>query len=639
MTSAETDQTEERKPLLSRISLFIIATIAALATILVNIGDIIDKGTELACSASRHFSFCPAISDSEYQFLREQAKAGQLNSEQRARLDNYTDKLTAKIYAKLNKYEVQPEVGVGTWEVIKSTLSGGSDREKDALNLIAEGDISKGLSIFEKSAKETELQSQNEWRRLGIIAFGLDTSTAIRAFEKLHSIEQATIEDTIALSTLYQKSGNLEKALTVTKEKLDTLSSNEDRGRSNLLVEISRVYIARGELSLAEEYQSRAEEIKERLASKAPESILLQHDLSVLYSNMGALQEVKQSPANAEKHYENVLNLVKRLVDKGHNSDKYKLKLAVAYGMLGNSYLFQNRLGKAKGTFHQSLTIFEEGTGKASKSNDWQYNLSSLYTSLAKLHFKKEQFSDAITYLKKSLNILEKLTASDPNNARWQVALAASYSVFGEVHIKRRKYIAAQRRTHQAIDIFEMLVNRDPSNHINLWKLSNTYHNLAILHVAEKNLVLAKQYLVETRKIQSQLSKSGLMGNSLSREIVLSGAQLRAINRLLWEQDGEIARSMNFFDFWHETEQSGMPQREVLVISDYSREAVTLLEYFMMASLYSHMDKQSSMLAELKTAKDMLKKYREANPEDLTAEALFNKLAKHIEENQPKVTL
>ena len=72
-------------------------------------------------------------------------------------------------------------------EAVREVVVEGDSEERQALGLIAEGEIQAGLNKLHELANQVDQDNAQRWRRIGEIAYLVDTHQAILAYEKIQA--------------------------------------------------------------------------------------------------------------------------------------------------------------------------------------------------------------------------------------------------------------------------------------------------------------------------------------------------------------------------------------------------------------------------------------------------------------------
>ena len=120
-------------------------------------------------------------------------------------------------------------------EAVRETVEEGDPEERRALAMIAEGDLDGGLRLLSDLASASAIENAAQWRRIGRLAYAVDTARALDAYEKVTALDQSDPWDAIYLGRLYRRAGTLEAARRTYADALARLPETEDFG---LVVEV-----------------------------------------------------------------------------------------------------------------------------------------------------------------------------------------------------------------------------------------------------------------------------------------------------------------------------------------------------------------------------------------------------------------
>ena len=159
-------------------------------------------------------------SDTDQLALLEYLKAREdgLSPERLAQLRQLEDKFEDRAFAVLMKaaglegIPVDAQAEADTREAVRETVEEGDAEERRALAMIADGDRDGGLRLLSDLASASAIENAAQWRRIGRLAYAVDTARALNAYKKLSALDQSDPWDAIYLGRLYQRAGDLEAA-------------------------------------------------------------------------------------------------------------------------------------------------------------------------------------------------------------------------------------------------------------------------------------------------------------------------------------------------------------------------------------------------------------------------------------------
>ncbi|MBF0249213.1 MAG: hypothetical protein HQL35_01145, partial [Alphaproteobacteria bacterium] len=274
----------------------IIAAGAVVAAFLAFYDEIKTKGKSFLCNLSKLMGgnlFSDLCKDAPADRLA-QIKAlkdnhgGVLDPDKLAKLESLEKALAGQVRdALLGAGEAKglaPDpTGPDTCAVALDAVTHADDAARKALARIADGDIQGGFNALIEQAERSTDDTARHWRRIGELAYGLDTARAIAAFEKLEDMDRLEIWDAIYLCRSYVQAGNLTMAEDILKGAIAALPEGEEtlRDRGVLLDESASLHIAQGNLDLALSNYRETHAIMQQLANADTDSLERQRDLSV----------------------------------------------------------------------------------------------------------------------------------------------------------------------------------------------------------------------------------------------------------------------------------------------------------------------------------------------------------------------
>ncbi len=150
------------------------------------------------------------------QYLK--AREDQLSPErleQLRRLEVYFEERAFAVLmeaAKLEEAPVDAQAEADAREAVRETVEEGDAEERRALAMIAEGDLGGGLRLLSDLASASVIDIAAQWRRIGRLAYAVDTAQALGAYEKVIALDRSDPWDAIYLGRLYQRAGALAEA-------------------------------------------------------------------------------------------------------------------------------------------------------------------------------------------------------------------------------------------------------------------------------------------------------------------------------------------------------------------------------------------------------------------------------------------
>jgi len=243
--------------------------------------------------------------------------------EQLSRLETHFEERAFAVLMKaanLAEAPVDAQAEAATREAVRETVQEGDVEERRALAMIAEGDLEGGLRLLSDLASASATANAAQWRRIGRLAYAVDTTEALGAYEKVIALDQSDPWDAIYLGRLYQRAGALADAHRTYGDALVRLPEAQKKDHTALLNEIGDVLVAQGDLSGALESYRASMAIRARLTKADPANAGWQRDLSISYERIGDLEETLGDLAAAIAAYEKSLTIAQSLADRfpGH---------------------------------------------------------------------------------------------------------------------------------------------------------------------------------------------------------------------------------------------------------------------------------------------------------------------------------
>ena len=269
-----------------------------------------------------------------YEFLKaREATLSKAQKQQLAALEQYYIDQAFKVLAKdikSAKTQAAEQAATALKQELETTLKQGEALERRAIALIGEGQTQQGLDLLTRDARDTSQHTVEKWRRIGRLAFGVDTQRAIQAYEAVMKLDQTNPWDAIYLGRLYVIAGDLGRARQVFETELKHLPQQAERDRSVLLDEIGAVQVTQGSLAAALQSCQAALAIRERLARADPGNSQWQRDLSVAHDRIGDVQRAQGSLAAALQSYQAALAIAERLARVDPGNSQWQRDLAVS---------------------------------------------------------------------------------------------------------------------------------------------------------------------------------------------------------------------------------------------------------------------------------------------------------------------
>ena len=307
----------------------VIAAALAVAAFLTWYEDIRNKGQSIACDVAGligqqdAWSICntPLTVDEQWALLEKLKAKKHLSEEQQAQLQRLEEGLIAKTLDELHKasgltdMSEDQQAAAATDQAVRDTIDQGDPEERQALAMIADGDVAGGLAKLEQLATTSALENAAHWRRIGRLAYSVDTLQALQAYEKVIALDDSDPWDGISLGRLYMQAGQLAEARRVFENTLNRQPEERERDRGVLLGGIGNVHKAQGNLTGALASYRASLAIAQRLAEADPGNAQWQRDLSVSHNKIGDVQQAQGNLNDALASYRADMAIAQRLAE------------------------------------------------------------------------------------------------------------------------------------------------------------------------------------------------------------------------------------------------------------------------------------------------------------------------------------
>ncbi|MBT4690738.1 MAG: tetratricopeptide repeat protein [Rhodospirillaceae bacterium] len=259
--------------------------------------------------------------------------------------------------AGLKETQADAQTKRNTREALRETIEEGDADERRALAMIAEDDLDGGLQLLSDLAFAAAVENVAQWRRIGRLAYPVDTARALNAYEKIVQLDQSDPWDAIYLGRLHQRAGALSDAWRAYRDALARLPESEKRNRAVLLDGIANVLKDQGDLSAALQSYRAALVIRERLADADPKHAGWQRDLSVSYDNVANVLKDQGDLSAALQSYRAALVIAERLADADPKHAGWQRDLSVSYEKVGDLEEARGDIAAAIVEYENSLPI------------------------------------------------------------------------------------------------------------------------------------------------------------------------------------------------------------------------------------------------------------------------------------------
>ncbi|MDP6831786.1 MAG: tetratricopeptide repeat protein, partial [Alphaproteobacteria bacterium] len=320
------------------------------------------------------------------------AREDKLDDQRRAQLRRLEKSFEERAFDKLMKAAglkeapVDKKAELDTRKAVKEAIEEGAAEERRAVALIAEGKYHEGLQLLSERALAATQENAAQWRRIGRLAYGVDTSRALDAYEKAYALEKTVTWDAVYLSRLHMRAGAVAKAHRTIADALGRIPAAEERDRSVLLDELGNVLRDQGDLAGAAKSYRAGLEIRKRLAGRDPDNAGGQHDLSVSHDRIGDVLWAQGDLSGAAKSYRASLEIRKRLAGQDPENTSWQRDLSVSHDSIGDVLRAQGDLSGAAKNYRAGLEIAERLAARDPENTGWQRDLSVSHERIGDVH-------------------------------------------------------------------------------------------------------------------------------------------------------------------------------------------------------------------------------------------------------------
>jgi tetratricopeptide (TPR) repeat protein len=280
---------------------------------------------------------------------------GMTSGEREAFAKQVTDKL-------LEALKGAPPAGPGAEQrvdqavtAIAKDASEGDDRLKQALSLLAAGNVAKAVPLLEAVAadKAARVKQDNQvaataYRNLGAIAGLADPKKAREAYAEAARLDRDNIEGMYWHGFLEADAGNLIEAEAAYRRVIRLgAPGRDDRALYWAHLGLGDIQIARGALTAAMAEYDLGKTIFERLAKADPGNAGWQRDLSVSFDRVGDVLVAQGNLQEALKAYRDSLAIRDRLAKADPGNAGWQRDLSVSFNKVGDVLVAQGNLQEA----------------------------------------------------------------------------------------------------------------------------------------------------------------------------------------------------------------------------------------------------------------------------------------------------
>ncbi|MEO1090091.1 MAG: hypothetical protein AAFX81_05635 [Pseudomonadota bacterium] len=351
---------------------------------------------------------------------------GDLTEEAAARLAAYkvelSERAVASIDADVAKHGIQRQADAREAEeaAAEAIAEEGDAAERAALARIAEGDLEGGLKALTAEAEAATDDAVARWRRLGALAYDVDTARALAAYGRAVVLGSTDPWDAIFLGRLHGRAGAVDEALAVFETAQAGLRANDERNRGVLAHEVGTIQFAKGNFEAALQSFEKYHTIAERLSLSDPKNAEWQRDRLVSLNRIGDVRRAQRNSAGALQAYQAGLAIAERLASLDPSNAEWQRDLSVSWNKVGDMRVVQRDVAGALEAYQAALAIVERLAASDPVNAVRQRDLALSLERLGDMRGAQDDFEGALQIHGASLAIRERLAAMDPNNAEWQ---------------------------------------------------------------------------------------------------------------------------------------------------------------------------------------------------------------------------
>lgn len=449
----------------------------------------------------------------QIEVLRTQRDAGQLSDENAERLDRLEDVIATRAIEALESAHgidvptdrQTEDTSNARREAVKEAIEDGDTDEREAMALIADGDIQGGLSLLESEANVASTEALEMWRRIGRIADGIDTTRALNAFTKVAALGSDDIWDSIYFGRLQVRAGDLMAAKATIENAFEALPEKERRDRSVLHHDLGNILLTLGDLAGARQSYEAGLEIAEALAASDPTNAAWQRDLSISHNKIGDVFRLEGNLEGARESYEVALNIREALAASDPANVEWQRNLCVSHNKIGDVLLSGGKVKGARESYEAALEISEALAASDPANVEWQRDLSVSHNKIGGVFRSEGNLEGARKSYEADLKIAEALAASDPTNVEWQRDLAVSHERIADIAMDQQDFEKASMSFEKALAIYDTLTKKYPDHlEIRVFSVVPRWH-LGKLYKGED----AQKMLVDALNILTPLADDG----------------------------------------------------------------------------------------------------------------------------------
>lgn len=489
----------------------------AVATAVGFVSDVVVNGRDLYCAlvpAGLDDCATPTHSDGEISQmlndLRAQAEAGNLSAAEQTLLAQYerrwTEQRLAQLEAVFGPADTDTEAADARRTAVAAVASKGTAAERAAVETISAGDAEAGFAELEAQARAKDTDAAATWRRIGGLAYDIDTARAITAYEKAHALDGTEVWDAIFLTRLYLRGGQSSKALALAEKLLVDLPGVDTRAHAAVWNDIAQAKDFLGDEDGAFEGTSEAVRIMDQLAADQPENLKRQADAAAARLNSATMLVNMSRPASALVRYKHVRDTMQRLVALEPDNLRWQDTLLAAQTHLGDLYATWGAPASALEQYQAALDLSENITQKKPDDLMAKAETANILGQLGQLEYRKDDMEAARTYFQQAVSLMEDIAGKDPANTYLQFQLSNRYLIWADFLKDEDKDRKGAATTYgKVLDIRERLAIQEKANLAWQKNLAIAHGRLASLAIEEDNWDMAQPHYDASQAIFSAL--------------------------------------------------------------------------------------------------------------------------------------
>ncbi len=271
--------------------------------------------------------------------------------------------------------------------------------------------------------------------------------------------------------------------------------------------------------SAIEHYRT-AEELREDLVARSPESSEAKRDLSVAYESLGDAYLLAGQWTSAEDFFQRSLDIRQQAVGD-RDTDEARRDLSVAYGKLGELKLQSEQFTAAREILEKALAI-DRQRAKADPTPRNLRDLTVTYTKLGRAIMRMDDADTALEFHQKSLALRRTLAEQDPNNADAVGNVTTALDDVGNANLAQGNVTEAFACYRESMQLREQLVKQDPKNLSFKRGLYISLERLASVSMEQKDLPAALQNLQRSLALRQELADDDRQNAQMQQDLAIA---------------------------------------------------------------------------------------------------------------------